>query len=168
MWEIIGMLVVGVVVGIIGNVLYDAMKRYLQYARDGIRMEAVLESGPVSREYGFTEKAVKITVANESGTKIGIQDIRLMFCGAYGAPVAPEAPPERSHPELPVSLDSGAMQDWYIPAEKLSGLLGTLHHNPSPTTTATVKLYPQCITATGKIYKGLAFEFSTDPNSHFP
>ena len=162
MWEIIA--------SFLGNVLYGAIKRRLQYARDGIRVEAVLESGPVSREHGFTEKAVKITVANESGTKIGIRDIRLMFCGAYGAPVAPEAPSERSHPELPASLDSGTIQSWYIPAEKLSNLLCALHH-PSQTTTATaktVKLYPRCITATGKIYKGPAFQFSTDPNSHWP
>lgn len=103
------------IISFLTNVMNWTQRRF---ARGGIRVEAMLESGTVTREYGFTEKALKVTVMNESESEIKIRDIRLIFCGAYGASVAPEAPQGRSHSELPVSLDSGMEKDWYIPVEK--------------------------------------------------
>ena len=55
--------------------------------RRGIRVQIAEERGPISRELGFTEKAVKVTIRNKRGTTVEIQDIRLMITGAYGIPV---------------------------------------------------------------------------------
>lgn len=138
-------------------------------ARAGIRIETVVERGPVSSKYGFTETAVKVTIANESGTPIGIQDTRLMLChaygilcGTYGVSVPPEAPQPRSHPKLPAHLASGTVESWYFPAEKLSGLLQKM------TRKHTAILRPRFTTISGRVYTGSAFRFSTDPNSHWP
>ena len=46
----------------------------------GIRVEAAMEPGPITRRSGFTEPAVKITVVNEGENPIKIRDIRLVFC----------------------------------------------------------------------------------------
>ena len=135
-------------------------------SRGGIRVETKSERGPISRELGFTESAIKITVVNESESAINVRDIRLVFCGTYGAPVAQLAPPGRSHPELPARLDSGTEGNWYIPAEKLSALLHSLYHPPS-TTKSKVKLHARCVTGNGKVYKSSVFLFSTDRNSWF-
>ena len=94
-----------------------------QLFRQEIGIMIATEQGPTSRELGFTEPAVKITLMNKSGKEIRIKDIRLMFCGVFGVSVAPEAPAGRSHRGLPVSLASGAEEIWYIPAEQLSALL---------------------------------------------
>ena len=85
---------------------------WLRLKRGGICIETILERGPVSRQHGFTETAVKITVVNESESVVRIKDVRLMFCGPYGTAVAPTAPLGRSHPELPVNLDSGVEENW--------------------------------------------------------
>ena len=95
-----------------------------------VRIETVMERGPSTRRSGFTEPAVKIIVMNESKRSIKIRDIRLMFCDEYGASVAPEAPEERSHPELPMDLDSGKDEHWYIPADKLFALLSVCQKTP--------------------------------------
>lgn len=137
--------------------------------RPEIRIVAATEQGPTSRDLGFTEPAVKITLTNKSGNEIRIMDVRLMFCGVFGAPVAPEAPPGRSHPELPATLAAGALDHWYIPAERLSSLLRSLHrprHN-SATEIHNLKLYARCITGTDRVYKSSSFRFSTDSNSHW-
>ena len=138
-------------------------------ARGVIRVEIRPESGPYSRELGFTETAIKITVMNESGSVVRIRDIRLMFCGTYGAPVKSIAPPGRSHPGLPASLKSGAEENWYIPAEQLSTLLYDLYRPPSTTRPKKdeVKLHARCITGSGKVYKSPVFPFSMDPDSFF-
>ena len=106
------------------------------------RGEAVEEErGPTSREFGFTEKAVKVTVKNVSSATMTIQDIRLMFTREYGAPVLTEAPTARSHPTLPAKLDPGTGDSWYFPAGKLSSLLelllGSTHLSRAVTEWAT-------------------------------
>ena len=155
------------IISFLTNVMNWTQRRF---ARGGIRVEAMLESGTVTREYGFTEKALKVTVMNESESEIKIRDIRLIFCGAYGASVAPEAPQGRSHSELPVSLDSGMEKDWYIPEEKLSELFRSLYHPQLSTQSERemVTLHARCITGTGKVYKSSSFQFPTDPNAHGP
>lgn len=136
--------------------------------RPDIRLSAAIEKGPTTRELGFTEPAVKITLANVSNKDIQIKDIRLMFSKHFGASIAPEAPPGRSHPELPASLATGAEESWYIPAQQLSNLLCSLCRPPNRAGTAptAVRLYARCITGTNRIYKGPSFSFSNDPNSH--
>ena len=141
-----------------------------KFFRPEIRIMTATEQGPTNRrELGFTEPAVKITIMNKSSKDITIKDIRLMFCGAFGASVALEAPSGRSHCELPVNLASGADDHWYIPAEKLSKLLRSLYH-PQPrgkSSMKKVKLHARCITGTGKVYKGSPFLFPTDPGVHW-
>lgn len=63
----------------------------IKLVRHRIHVRAVWKRGPVSRKLGFTEAAVEITVVNKSESAVEIGDIRLMFCGAFGASVAPEA-----------------------------------------------------------------------------
>ena len=137
--------------------------------RPEIRIAAATEQGPTSRALGFTEPAVKITLTNRSGEEIRIRDIRLMFCSGFGAPVALEAPPGRSHLKLPASLASGASDHWYIPAEQLSDLLRSLQRPPKSATTETHnrKLYARCVTGTDKVYRSSSFPFSTDSSSHW-
>ena len=137
--------------------------------RPEIRIVAATQQGPTSRELGFTEPAVKITLTNMSGKEIRIRDIRLMFCCGFGAPVAPEAPPGRSHLKLPASLASGTNHHWYIPAEQLSDLLRSLHlpRKSAETGTHNLKLYARCVTGTDKVYRSSSFPFSTDSSSHW-
>ena len=142
---------------------------FRRYLRPEIRIVTAIEQGPTSRELGFTEPAIKITLSNKSSKNIQIKDIRLMFCGHFGGSIDPEAPAGRSHHELPVSLASGTDDHWFIPAEKLSNLLRNLHRPPQKTGTnlGTVTLYARCITGTNQTYKSPSFPFSTDSNSHW-
>ena len=80
---------------------------FLRIFRPEIRVTTAIEKGPTTRKLGFTEPAVKITLANRSSTDIQIKDIRLMFSGQFRASIAPEAPPGRFHVELPASLAAG-------------------------------------------------------------
>ena len=110
-------------------------------SRRQIRIDVAEERGPTSREYGFTEKGIKVTVVNKGNANIEIRDVRLMFAKGYGFPVPTEAPPARSHPELPAALDVGAAEAWYFPAEKLaSGIQGLAAE--SPTGQQLIKLRP--------------------------
>ena len=140
-----------------------------KFFRPEIRIMTATEQGPVSRELGFTEPTVKITVMNKSSKDIQIKDIRLMFCGFFGASVKPEAPAGRSHRRLPVSLASSAEEIWHLPAEQISGLLRSLYRpqQEGKSSMKKVKLHARCITGTGKVYKGYTFLFSTDPDSHW-
>ncbi len=138
--------------------------------RRDIYIMAVIEQGPTTREHGFTEPAVKITLTNKSSKNIQIKDIRLMFCAAYGVSIDPKVPEGRSHRQLPTCLVSGEDAHWYIPAEKLSDLLRSLHRprGNAGTEPGTVTLYARCITGTNQACRGSAFPFSTDSNSHWP
>ena len=160
-------IIVGLVLAIIVPIGVWLFKRVF---RPELRITTAIEKGPTTRELGFTEPAVKITLTNKSSKNVQIKDIRLMFCGDYGASVAPEAPPGRSHRELPVTLASGTDDHWYLPAERLSNLLRSLHRPLKETGTETgeTKIYARCITGNNRIYKGPPFSFSVDPNSHWP
>lgn len=139
-----------------------------RFSQGGIRVETTQERGPITRELGFTESAIKITITNESEKEVRINDIRLMFCGSFGTSVAPEAPAGRFHRALPVSLASGEEENWFIPAEKLSELLRSLNHPPKLTgsVTGNLKLHARCITGSGKVCKSTSFLFSTNPDAH--
>lgn len=155
--------------GIILTVIL-AVARWLFGAvfRPEIRISTEIEQGPTTRELGFTEPAVKVTLANASSKDIQVKDIRLMFCKDFGASIALEAPPGRFHLELPASLAAGTEESWYIPAEKLSSFLRSVLRPPrnAGTLPYEVKLYTSCVTGSKKIYKGPSFSFSTDPSSH--
>lgn len=139
------------------------------WAQKKVRVGTIVERGPMSLEHGIVESAVRITLANESKQSIEIKDIRLIFCGKYGASVAPEAPKGRSHPELPTQLDSGSEISWYIPGEKLSDMLRSLHAPTTvPLSSRTVKLHVRCTGATGRVYKGSSFLFSLKPSEYSP
>ena len=158
------------VIGALLGVTLATLKDWLWYripTHGGIRIEIEEERGPVGREYGFTEKAVKVTVKNQSDVAIEIQDIRLMFTKTHGVPVMPEAPPLRSHSVLPETLASGAAQSWYVPAEKLASLLRFLSWKPV-SEDCLANLRPRVTSATGKVYRGSAFRFSKDVESHWP
>ena len=131
--------------------------------RPEIRISTVVENGPTTRELGFTEPAVKITLANVSSKEIQIKDIRLMFSKHFGVSIDPKAPPGRSHPELPASLATDTEESWYIPAQQLSSLLRSLCRPPNKagTVPTAVPLYARCMTGTNRFYKGSSFSFST-------
>ena len=138
--------------------------------RRSVRVEADPEPkpGPVTRPTGFTEPAVVVTVVNEGADPVTITDVRLMFCRDYGAGVPPKAPPLRSHPVLPATLESGSSGVWYVPANQLSSLVGWLHRPASTTVQESrkVMLRPRCLTGTGKVCWGSGFMYPVDPNSH--
>lgn len=130
-----------------------------RWSKNDVRVETTITPGPTSRQLGFTEDAIKVTVMNEGDHKIKIRDVRLMFCGNYGASVATEAPPGRCHPKLPTAIDTGAEENWYVPADQLANLLSSLHRPPSTTvsTSRKVRLYARCISGTGKVYNSRSF-----------
>lgn len=156
-----------VIAGLILSALIPLVRRIL---RPEIRVRAAIEKGPVIPALGFTEPAVRITLANRSGKDIQIRDVRLMFCGHFGASIDPKAPPGRTHPKLPASLPAGSEEHWYIPAEMLSGLLASLHRpRQEPEFASTkIKLYARCMTGANRCYRSPPFSFSTDRNSHWP
>ena len=158
--EVIGGLIIAILVPF-GNWFFRML------FRPELRITTAVEKGPTTRALGFTEPAVKVSLANVSSKDIQIKDIRLMFSRHFGASIAAEAPPGRSHPELPASLTTGAEESWYIPAQKLSSLLHSLCRPPNKggTVPAAVRLYVRCMTGTNRIYKGPSFTISTDPNS---
>ena len=158
-------LVAGLIVLFIGSLVPWIWRQFL---RADIRLTATVEQGPTTRELGFTEPAFKITISNRSTKDITIQDVRLMFCGAFGAPVAPEAPSGRTHRELPAVLNPGTKEHWYIPAERLSNLLHGLYRpRRAIEVEGNVKLRARCMTGSGGTYSSRIFNFSTDANSQW-
>ena len=160
-WTAIGALL-GVVLATLKDWLWDRFPTH-----GGINIEVEEERGPISREHGFTEKAVKVTVKNQSRVPIEIQDIRLMLTRKHGVPVMPEAPPLRSHSELPETLEYGTAKSWYFPAEKLASLMRYLSSKPV-SENGVIKLRPQVTSTIGKVYEGSAFRFSLDVEAHWP
>lgn len=159
------LVVLGAVLGALLTVTFAALKDWL-LSRRSIRVSVTTARGPTSREYGFTETSLKVTVKNNRSSEVSIQDIRLMFAQEYGLPVT-EAPPPRSHPELPLTMGAGTTETWHFPAEKLATLLGNIS-SEFPERQTVAKLRPQATTTTGKVYRGRSFRFSMDINSHWP
>ena len=160
-WAFIGALL-GVALATLRDWLWDRLPTH-----GGIRIEIGEERGPVSREYGFTQKAVKVTVTNQIDRAIEIQDVRLMFTKTHGVPVMAEAPPPRSHPALPTTLDPESAKSWYVPAENLASLLQHLS-SKQVSEKGVAKLRPRVTSTTGRVYRGSDWRFSTDVGSHWP
>ena len=136
-----------------------------------MQIDAETRSGPTSFKHGFTQAAVEVNITNRHRReRLVIRDLRLMLNRDYGAPVLPTAPPGRSHPELPFTIEPGTTVTWHFPAEHLSNLLKQLYHPPSKIVqdVADVPLYIRCIRGTGKVYKRKWFKFTTDQNAHWP
>ena len=150
-------------VGALLTVMFTAVKDWL-IARRGIRVSAAEKSGPTSRELGFTEAAVEITVSNQKGEAVVIKDIRLMFARHHGTPL-PEPPP-RTHSELPARLEPGTEETWYFPAEKLASLLQHFSSRPSPEE-RMAKIRPRVATTAGTVYRGRSMRFPMDVDSHW-
>ena len=160
-WAVVGAML-GVVLATLKNWIWDRLPTH-----GGIRIEIGEERGPVSREYGFTEKTVKVTVKNQSDRAIEIQDVRLMFTKTHGVPVMPDAPPLRSHAALPTTLEPETTKSWYFPAEKLASLLQSL--SPKQVSEKPVAiLRPRVTSATGRVYRGSDWRFSMDVDTHWP
>lgn len=160
-WTIVGA-ILGVALTVLKDWIWDRLPTH-----GGIRIDIGEERGPVSREHGFTEKAVKITVNNQSDRAIDIQDVRLMFTKTHGVPVMPNAPPPRSHDSLPTTLEPETTKSWYFPAEKLASLLQSL--SPKEVSDKTVaKLRPRVTSTTGRVYRGSDWRFSIDVATHWP
>ena len=136
------------------------------YSQRGVVIETVIERGPVSREYGFTESAVKATFNNASRATIGIRDVRIFLTGGFGVPVPPQAPPLRHHEHLPATIGTGTSSSWYFPAESLSYLVRDLA-TPRRSKNGVVRVRVLFTEINGRIYKGPWFELSLDPNSHW-
>lgn len=178
-WATYGEAIVGGIVQVIAGVPVSALIGAIggggvaswaswRIARSRVRVETREERGPVTRGRGFTESAIKITVHNRRRKQVRVRDIRVMLSRDYGAPVQKEAPPGRTHVDLPEDLESGDAKSWYVPAEQLANLIALLHHPPSMTEPEPmVRVYVRCITGTGRVYRSRAFRFATDVNSHW-
>ena len=136
---------------------------WLRSGRD-IRVATDEVPGPTTTEYGFSQSSVRVVVANKSGARVEIQEIRRMFARWFGAPLL-AAPPPRTHPALPASIEPGSATTWYFPAESLAIMLGKLSPE-SPTKRSDTKLRARVVTATGNIYRGRRQIFSLDANEH--
>ncbi len=126
---------------------------------------------PATREKGFAGAEVEVSVTNASRHPIVVRDVRLMWSGAYGAPVESSVLGERRNPALPATLDPGAERHWYVRGEKLSQLLAVLFHPPKKATVyeaPSVAMYARCLTSSGRIGMSPTFEFPTDVNAHWP
>lgn len=145
--------------------LYAWIKRKIQLGR-GVVIASVVEKGPTTWEYGFSEPGIKVTFSNASGVAIGLKDIRLSFNKNYGLPVHSEAPPPRSHPTLPTTVETGSSAIWYFPAEQASRSLRSLV-SPRVLQHGKVRVRVVVTEDNGKVYRGPAFDLSLDHNSHW-
>ena len=166
MWESAIWAVVGAMLGVALATLKDWTWDRLP-TQGGILIEIGEERGPVSREYGFTEKTVKVAVKNQSDRGVEIQDVRLMFTKTHGIPVMAEAPPPRSHDALPTTLEPEMTKSWHFPAEKLASLLKSLSAK-QVSEKPVAKLRPRVTSATGRVYRGSDWRFSMDVDTHWP
>ena len=157
-----------VVVAVVGALMERPRNWVLERvnAGKGIYIDTRLERGPTSYEYGFTETAVKVTLRNETGRKLTIQDIRLMVCGAYGIPIPSAAPVPRCHPTMPADIETESGEIWYFGAEQV---VKFFHYSLEPNSKRKhVKVRPKFTTAAGKVFKGAPIRLSTDANAYWP
>ena len=168
MWELFVAAAAGTAVDrLLGPFLSPPRDWRFRLFRHALRVSSQLESGPITRELGFTEKAVKVSVRNRGKRAKEIQDLRLVFSDIYGLPVLTQAPPGRTHARLPTELPPGATGYWYFPAEHVASAIGSLTAETS-TEQVAVYLRPQVIDADSKVYRGPRFRFSLDVNSYWP
>ena len=140
--------------------------RQRSYKRKGVLIETEIEQGPTSREYGFTEPAVKATFNNASGVPIGIRDVRVILTRGLGIPVDTDAPPARTHSELPATVPAGSSLTWYFPAEMLSSRVLWLS-SPVRSPRDFVRVRVEFTEINGGSYMGPWFRLSLNPSSHW-
>lgn len=147
------------------NPLWNWMGRKVSGWR-GTSVNVEIVQGPVTWQYGFPEPAIKVTFKNASGVAIRIEDVRLRINKNFGLPVPREAPPPRSHPEIPATVPTGSSATWYFPAEKVSHALQQLL-SPHLLKRGRVRTHVILTGNNKKTYKSPIFEFSLDSNSHW-
>ncbi len=136
--------------------------------RTGLRVSVVgIENGPTTRDLGFTEPALRVTVSNTGKRAVRVTDLRLMFSGPFGLPVLPEAPSGRSHPKLPVRIPTAEELGSYFPAEATSRSLNALFM-PSLWTGHRVVVYVRCRLSSGVVCVTRLVRFPTDRATHWP
>ena len=133
------------------------------FGDDLIRIRTEIEPGPTSRQYGFTETAIKVTVVNNSPIAAEIHDIRLMIDKKYGVSLPKDAPVPRHHATLPQAIEPGLSNTWYFGTERTSSRIKTLY----PGIGETCMLRARVETVAGKVYRGDKFEFFTGINAYF-
>lgn len=143
--------------------LFIWMKRkFLRHHR--LIIETTIEEGQTTREYGFAEPGIKVRLVNAGGTAVGIQDVRLIFGKNYGLPLPAEAPPPRSHPALPVIVESGSSVIWYFPAQAASRCLKSMA-SPRQIKRGNARVRVVLTRNDGREYKGPHLRLSLDQNS---
>ena len=143
--------------------LFIWMKRKLS-RQHRLIIETTIEEGQTTRQYGFAEPSIKVRFVN-SGTKSAeIQDVRLVFGKNYGLPLPAEAPPPRSHPALPVIVESGSSAIWYFPAQAASRCLKSMA-SPRQTKRGNARVRVVLTRNDGQEYRGPHLRLSLDQNS---
>lgn len=132
----------------------------LLYQRWRIRVTAEEIRGSITREYGFPQNALRITIANRGNTTVEIRDVRLMFSRKFGVPLR-DAPPTFTHLSLPAKVEPGTAESWHFPAETIAGLLQSLSTRYSMEKD-DAKLRSRVVTSTGSAYRGRSYRFSMD------
>ena len=148
---------------LVGAILMLSRWYYRKYIDPDIRIVFEIVRGPISTEYGFTETAVKIKIANTINDTVEIQTIQLMFCRDFGFKVASEAHAGFTHPKLPSRLDGQSAEYWYIPAERASNIIRNLKTlERDGTISRSVRVRVRCTLSSGKVFNSRRRDFPTD------
>ncbi len=131
---------------------------------DRIKIRSEIKLGPTSREYGFTETAIEVTVVNNSPINVEIYSVRLMIDKRFGVPLPDQAPAPRHHDQLPKRIKPGLSHTWYFGTERTSFFILNLY----PAIGEKCELRPRVETVAGNVYRGRKFEFETDVNAYSP
>lgn len=130
-----------------------------------IRVSAEEIGNPTTREFGFAQNSVTVTVANRGSSTVEVQDVRLVFARRYGFPPL-DKPPAPTNPKLPTRLDAGTAQTWHFPAEDLAVTLQNLAVIAS-TKRRLALLRPRVLTSVGSSHRGRRISFARDVNAHW-
>ena len=162
-----------VVVSVIGSLTVAAALVLLRwgfkkYIKPDLWIVFEIVRGPVTRELGFTESAVKIKVANTVSDAVEIQTIELMFSQQFGFKVEERAHAGFSHPKLPSRLDGHSAEYWYIPAERASRVIRSLRTlKRDGTVSRSVKVRVRCTLSSGRIFHSRRRDFPTDLSEYW-
>ena len=102
-------------VGLLRKIDWPKAYFWVRYGRfSGLRVRVAKRRVPATRETGFLGAAVEVSVSNVGRGPVVVRDVRLMFLGAYGAPVESSVPAGVTDPALPASLAPGEERHWYV------------------------------------------------------
>ena len=122
-------------------------------------------AGRITVRHGFPQNSLQVTVANRGDANAEIREMRLMFSRKFGVPLG-EAPPPRSHSELPAMIEPGTAGTWFFPAETVAQTLQGW--SPKfPSSPSETLLRARVTTSTGDVYWSRRRRFSLDVNAHW-